>query len=163
MTAQPTGARRRAGGRGPSFVDVRMGPLELLGHSDGLVRVAIPLEPEPPADWVELFNSSRLGSVAMPGSWNRPVAHRALARLSARPEKLHEYLAFAKQMIEATNAIYRGHTLAPAPLRPRTRVLPALRQPGSRLTARACLDLLEAFDRTPEPAAVAPRRQAARP
>lgn len=162
MTARPTGERRRAAPRTPSFVDVRMGVLELLGHSDGLVRVAIPLEPEPPADWIELFNSSRLGSVAMPGSWNRPVAHRATARLSARPEKLLEYLAFSKQMIEATNAIYRGHTLAPAPPRPRVRVLPALRQTGARLTARACLDLLETFDRTPAPPTPSPRRRPAR-
>ena len=123
-----------------------MGRPIAIGMQDGLVRVDVPLLPDPPQEWIEIFNTHSLANVALPRSWNRPVAHAELARLTARPEKMLEYLEHVKQMILATNGIYRGEKVV-ALSRTRDGMQPIQRPlPGPRPNLEACQRILDQFD-----------------
>jgi hypothetical protein len=123
-----------------------MGSPKAIGLQDGLVRVDVPLTPGPPEEWIEIFNRHTLMSVAMPESWNRPIAHSDRARLTARPDKLLEYLGHVKLMITAANAIYRGDEVV-AVARERKLDKGFVRnQSGPRPNLEACQRMLDEFD-----------------
>jgi hypothetical protein len=129
-----------------AFTDIRMGSPRAIGQQDGLVRVDIPLEPAPPDDWIRIFNSNRHASVRLPVSWNRPIAHRSTVRLTARLEKLMEYLGHVKQMIQATSVVYGGGQITAVP-QPTERVQMGTRRPaGARPNLQEIQRMLDEFD-----------------
>jgi hypothetical protein len=88
-------------------VNIKLGKAKVRGvdpEASGLLNVDIPLEPQPPDEWLQTFGSAPgpMWSISM----HPPKLHGNTIRIRPPDNEVDKYIAALQGLVDATNAYY---------------------------------------------------------